>query len=67
MATKIYYLPRTFAAKMILNRAVKLAPCCVPSIESKPCNTMKVSITCVRDSDFSMIEHVFRSVGYLPG
>lgn len=66
MATKIYYLPRTYAAKMILNRAVKLAPCCIPSIENKACDTIKVTITCFRNSDFNMIEQIFRSVGYLP-
>lgn len=63
MATKTYIIPRSYYAKMVLNRIARLVPCCMSRVEDKAFS-MSFTITC-KSSDFTMIESILRNEGWL--
>jgi hypothetical protein len=64
METRTYYVPRSYFARMVLDRIVSLVPCCMSRIENAAGNTISFTITC-RPTHYSIVEAVLHQEGWL--
>lgn len=63
MITKTFVIPRSYYAKMVLNRIARLVPCCMSRVEDKA-HSMSFTITC-KSSDFTIVESILHHEGWL--